>query len=149
MNHIKTFEGFFSNIFGRKDKKTSKKRNFSPFSKEHDNLAEKILNSLKDVLSNSDKKSKIIDLKKYADYKRSVKFQSKEGKIYNIEIQKSTTHRRTTSKIFGSSSGGYTLVINNKHYKVSNNICKKIWDILDENYDNQYYDVDNIDKDFE
>ena len=147
MNHIKTFEGFFSNIFGRKDK--SKKRSFSPFSKEHDTLAEKVFNSLKDAMSGSDKKSKIIDLKKYADYKRSVKFEAKEGKIYNVEIQKTSTSRRTTSKIFGSSSGGYTLVINNKHYKVSNNICKKIWNLLDQNYDKKYYDVDDIEKDFE
>ena len=149
MNHIKTFEGFFSNIFGIKDKKTSKRGNFSPFSKEHDTLAEKVFKSLKDAMIGSDEKSKVLDIKKYADYKRTVKFEAKEGKIYNVEIQKTSTSTRTTSKFFGASSGGYTLVINNKHYKVSNNICKQIWNLLDKNYDKKYYDTDNIEKDFE
>lgn len=133
MNRIKTFEGFFT-----------------PFSKEHDSLASKVLNSLKETLESNDGKSKILgEIKKVSDYRRSVKFQSKEGNIYNITINKTSTTRRTTSKIFGASSGGYTLVINNKHYKVSNSICKKIWDLLDKNYNKRYYDADNIERDFE
>ena len=133
MNRIKTFEGFFS-----------------PFSKEHDSLASKVFNSLKEALDSNESKSKILgEIKKVSDYRRSVKFQSKEGNIYNITINKTSTTRRTTSKIFGASSGEYTLVINNKHYKVSNNICKKIWNLLDQTYDKQYYDADNIEKDFE
>ena len=53
MNHIKTYESFLSNIFGKKnDSKTkNKKGGFlnslnSLFSKENDELAEKVYNSL-------------------------------------------------------------------------------------------------------
>ena len=57
MNHIKTYESFLSNIFGKKnDSKTkNKKGGFlnsvnSLFSKENDELAEKVYNSLKTAL---------------------------------------------------------------------------------------------------
>jgi hypothetical protein len=154
MKKIKTFEGFLSNIFGKSSNSnkssSSKKNNFSIFSKEHDSLAEKVLKSLQEALQFSDNKSRILgDIKKVSDYRRSVKFQSKEGNLYNITINKTSTTRRTTSKIFGATSGDYKLVINNKHYNVSNNICKKIWDLLDKNYDKKYYNADNIEKDFE
>jgi hypothetical protein len=164
MKNLKTFEGFFD--FLKKDKsenknKTKSKGNFikSFFSKRDDEFAEKVFNSLKNTLeSKEDQKSQILgDVVKYGDYKRKVKFKSKEGNIYDISIQKSSSKNRTTSKLFLSSSETYVLVINNRHFidrktgnpTISQSISKKIWDILDKSHEKKWIDKDRMEKDFE
>ena len=168
MKNLKTFEGFFD--FFKKDKsenqknkrETKNKSNFSIksfFSKRDDEFAEKVFNSLKNTLeSKEDQKSQILgDVVRYADYKRKVKFKSKEGNIYDISIQKSSSKNRTTSKLFLSSSETYVLVINNRHFidrktgnpTISQSISKKIWDILDKSHEKKWIDKDRMEKDFE
>lgn len=165
MKNLKTFEGFFD--FLKKDKsekdktKTKKSGNFikSFFSKRDDDFAEKVFNSLKSALeSKDDQKSQIIgDVVKYADYKRKVKFKSKEGNIYDISIQKASSKNRTTSKMFLSPSETYVLIINNRHFidrktgtpTISQSISKKIWDILDKSHEKKWIDKDRMEKDFE
>jgi len=119
---IKKFEGFFS--------------------KDHDDIANKILTHLKYLIKNGDK----LDIKKYADYKISITI--KKEILYKIDIQKSGTHKRNTSILFGVSDK-YVLVINNKHYDVSDSICKSMWNLLSKYYDSGYYDSDNIKNDFQ
>ena len=65
----------------------------------------------------------------------------------NISIQKSSSKRRTTTKLLGGSEANYVLVVNNKHYidsktgkgLVSQKICRDIWDLLDREYKNKYF----------
>ena len=165
MKNIATYEGFFSNIFGKKNSKTdSKSKNSfsvsSFFSKEYDDYAKGIYDSLKGIFDpesddSEDMKSKeekntaslIGNIVKYADYKRFVKIKDKDGKEKNISIQKTSSKRRTTTKLFGGSEANYVLVVNNKHYidsktgkgLVSQKICRDIWDILDSEYKNRYF----------
>jgi hypothetical protein len=167
MKNLKTFESFFD-FFGSnnsekdKNKKNNKKvgrfsfKSF--FSKKDDEFAEKVYNSLKNALESEDQKSQIIgDVVRYADYKRKVKFKSKEGNTYDISIQKSSNKNRTTSKIFLSASESYVLVINNRHFidrktgapTVSQSVSKKIWDILDKAHDKKWFDKERMEKDFE
>ena len=145
MKNLKTYEGFFSDIFNKAD----------------DDLAKKVLKSLEDSIeSTQDKSSGIIgDIQRYADYKRSVKFKSKEGKIHTISIQKSTHPRRFTTKSFlGLTSGeNYILVIDGKHFidrksnksTVSQSVSKKIWNLLDQYSDKKMIDKENLMKSFD
>lgn len=145
MKNLKTYEGFFSDIFNKSD----------------DDLAKKVLKSLEDSIeSTDDKNSGIIgDIQRYADYKRSVKFKSKEGKIHTISIQKSTHPRRFTTKSFlGLTSGeNYILVIDGKHFidrksnksTVSQSVSKKIWNLLDQYSDKKMIDKENLMKSFD
>ena len=145
MKNLKTYEGFFSDIFNKAD----------------DDLAKKVLKSLEDSIeSTQDKSSGIIgDIQRYADYKRSVKFKSKEGKIHTISIQKSTHPRRFTTKSFlGLTSGeNYILVIDGKHFidrktnksTVSQSVSKKIWNLLDQYSDKKMLDKENLMKSFD
>ena len=145
MKNLKTYEGFFSDIFNKAD----------------DDLAKKVLKSLEDSIeSTEDKNSGIIgDIQRYADYKRSVKFKSKEGKIHTISIQKSTHPRRFTTKSFlGLTSGeNYILVIDGKHFidrktnksTVSQSVSKKIWNLLDQYSDKKMLDKENLMKSFD
>jgi hypothetical protein len=145
VKNLKTYEGFFSDIFNKSD----------------DDLAKKVLKSLEDSIeSTDDKNSGIIgDIQRYADYKRSVKFKSKEGKIHTISIQKSTHPRRFTTKSFlGLTSGeNYILVIDGKHFidrksnksTVSQSVSKKIWNLLDQYSDKKMIDKENLMKSFD
>ena len=145
MKNLKTYEGFFSDIFNKAD----------------DDLAKKVLKSLEDSIeSTQDKSSGVIgDIQRYADYKRSVKFKSKEGKIHTISIQKSTHPRRFTTKSFlGLTSGeNYILVIDGKHFidrksnksTVSQSVSKKIWNLLDQYSDKKMLDKENLMKSFD
>lgn len=144
MKNLKTYEGFFSDIFNKSD----------------DDLAKKILKSLEDCIESRDKDYGIIgDIQKYADYKRSVKFKSKEGKVHTISIQKSTHPRRFTTKSFlGITSGeNYILVIDGKHFidrksnksTVSQSVSKKIWNLLDQHSNKKWIDKDNLMKSFD
>jgi len=164
MKNIATYEGFFSNIFGKKNSKTdSKSKNSfsisSFFSKEYDDYAKGIYDSLKsifepesddeDVNSKEEKNtgSLIGNVVKYGDYKRFVKIKDKEGKEKNISIQKTSSKRRTTTKLLGGAEANYVLVVNNKHYidsktgrgLVSQKICRDIWNLLDREYKNRYF----------
>jgi hypothetical protein len=148
---IKTFEGFFDFFKKSKSDKKSdqtpdqKKKSVSVgiFSKKDDDLAKTIYNSIKDSIENND--GRIKGIYRYQDYKRVVKFKGK-NKEYNVAVQK------TSGK-----SGDYVIVIDNKHYidrktnksTISQSICRKIWDILDKNYNKSYFDKDNIIDDFE
>jgi hypothetical protein len=145
VKNLKTYEGFFSDIFNKAD----------------DDLAKKVLKSLEDSIeSTQDKSSGVIgDIQRYADYKRSVKFKSKEGKIHTISIQKSTHPRRFTTKSFlGLTSGeNYILVIDGKHFidrksnksTVSQSVSKKIWNLLDQYSDKKMLDKENLMKSFD
>jgi len=177
MNHIKTYESFLSNIFGKKnDSKTkNKKGGFlkslnSLFSKENDELAEKVYNSLKTALesqsadddddnkkSEDPKESKLMgEIARYGDYKRSVKFKAK-GTMYVVTVQKSSSKRRTTSKMFFTPGETYVLVINNRHFidrktgspTVSQKIAKNIWNLLDKAHDKKWFNKEDMEKDFE
>jgi hypothetical protein len=145
VKNLKTYEGFFSDIFNKAD----------------DDLAKKVLKSLEDSIeSTQDKSSRVIgDIQRYADYKRSVKFKSKEGKMHTISIQKSTHPRRFTTKSFlGLTSGeNYILVIDGKHFidrksnksTVSQSVSKKIWNLLDQYSDKKMLDKENLMKSFD
>lgn len=172
MNHIKTFEGFFSNLLGKKDDKKgnkNRKKGFlgSLFNKEDDDFAKKVLNSLKTALdpqndeNNSNEESKesskvIGEIARYGDYKRSVKFQS-NGNTYIVTVQKSSSKRRRTSKILLSPGENYVLVINNRHFidrktgnpTVSQKITKNIWDLLDKEHNKKFFNKEDMEKDFE
>lgn len=174
MNHIKTYESFLSNIFGKKnDSKTkNKKGGFlkslnSFFSKENDELAEKVYNSLKTALesqsteddqkSEDSKESKLMgEIARYGDYKRSVKFKAK-GTMYVVTVEKSSSKRRTTSKMFFVPGETYVLVINNRHFidrktgapTVSQKIAKNIWNLLDKAHDKKWFNKEDMDRDFE
>jgi D-lyxose ketol-isomerase len=172
MNHIKTFEGFFSNLLGKKDDKKvdkNRKKGFlsSLFNKEDDDFAQKVLNSLRTALepkndeNGSDEKSKdsskvIGEIARYGDYKRSVKFQS-NGNTYVVTVQKSSSKRRRTSKILLSPGEDYVLVINNRHFidrktgspTVSQKITKNIWNLLDKEHDKKWFNKEDMEKDFE
>ncbi len=174
MNHIKTYESFLSNIFGKKnDSKTkNKKGGFlkslnSFFSKENDELAEKVYNSLKtslesqstedDQKSEDSKESKLMgEIARYGDYKRSVKFKAK-GTMYVVTVEKSSSKRRTTSKMFFAPGETYVLVINNRHFidrktgapTVSQKIAKNIWNLLDKAHDKKWFNKEDMDRDFE
>ena len=164
MKNIATYEGFFSNILGKKDSKTDSKskKSFgvsSLFSKEYDDYAKGIYDSLKGIFEpesdDKDMKSKeekntgslIGNIVKYADYKRFVKIKDKDGKEKNISIQKTSSKRRTTTKLFGGAEANYVLVVNNKHYidsktgkgLVSQKICRDIWELLDREYKSKYF----------
>lgn len=153
MKTLKTYEGFFNFFSKKKDaevKKTSPKKTFTIpfFSKEDDALAQKIYSSLKQSLESGDGKSGNIG--KYADYKRTITFTSNSN-VYNIAIQKSSSPRRVSTKLFigVSKPEYYTLVINNKQYNVSEGVCKKIWDLLDKTYSKSWKNKEEIQKDFE
>lgn len=174
MNHIKTYESFLSNIFGKKnDSKTkNKKGGFlnslnSLFSKENDELAEKVYNSLKTALepqsteddqkSEDSKESKLMgEIARYGDYKRSVKFKAK-GTMYVVTVQKSSSKRRVTSKMFLAPGENYVLVINNRHFidrktgtpTVSQKIAKNIWNLLDKAHDKKWFNKEDMERDFE
>lgn len=156
MKNLKTFESFFG-LFGKKDKKSEDKtkevKKRQPFvmpffSKEDDLLAKKVYNSLKSAIESGDKKVGAIG--KYADYKRTITFES-NGNKYNIAIQKSSSKRRDTTKLFIGLTKPeyYTLVINNRHYNVSEGICKDIWNLLDKDYSKNWKNKSDIEKDFE
>jgi hypothetical protein len=167
MKNLETFEGLFSNIFGKKDKndkdKKDKKRNIlsidSFFSKEDDDLAKKVLLSLEKALLNEDQSQIIGNIARYSDYKRSVKFKSKDGKTHSISIQKSTQPRRFTTKSFLglAPAENYILVINDRHFvdrktnksTVSQRVCRKIWELLDKEHDKKWFDKENLSKSFE
>ncbi len=102
------------NLFGKKS--------------EEDQMAENILDTIKD------KNLKVI---KYADYKRSVRTEI-NGKEHLISVIRNGNARRASSKILFSIGDTYTLVINNKHFidsdgksKISNTIVRQIWNVLD------------------
>ena len=145
MKKLKTYEGFFSDIFNKSD----------------DDLAKKVLKSLEDCIESRNKEDYgvIGDIQKYADYKRSVKFKSKDGKVHTISIQKSTHPRRFTTKSFlGITSGeSYILVIDGKHFidrksnksTVSQSVSKKIWNLLDQHSNKKWIDKDNLMKSFD
>jgi len=128
MNHIKTFEGFFKN-------KSKRSILSNLFSKEDDEFAQKILNSLES--------NRIGDISRYGDYKRSVKLQS-NGNTYLVTVQK-------------SSKSDYVLIINNKHFidrntgksTVSKKIIKNIWEFLDKEHDKKSFNKEDMKKDFE
>jgi len=147
MKKLKTYEGFFSNLS-------------NIFNKADDDLAKKVLKSLEDCIESPDDKSGIIgDVQKYADYKRSVKFKSKDGKVHTISIQKSTHPRRFTTKSFlGVTSGeNYILVIDGRHFidrktnksTVSQSVSKKIWNLLDDHSNKKWFDKENLMKSFD
>jgi hypothetical protein len=153
MKILKTYEGFFDFFRKKKDtevKKTSSKKPFTIpfFSKEDDALAQKIYNSLKLSLESGDGKAG--EIGKYADYKRTISFTSNSN-VYNIAIQKSSSPRRGSTKLFigVTKPEYYTLVINNKQYNVSEGICKKIWDLLNKTYSKSWKNKEQIEKDFE
>jgi hypothetical protein len=173
MKKLQTYEGFFSNLFGKKDDSKSIKSkdvkskknsffNLNLFSKKDDDFATKVYNSLKSTIESSssqdsDKSSKVLgDIIRYGDYKRKVQFKS-NGNTYNISIEKSSSKIRTTSKILLSPSERYVLVINNRHFidqktgapTVSQSICKKIWHLLDKEQQKRGFDKEKIEKDFE
>ncbi len=166
MKNIETYEGLFSNIFGKKKDENvqkNKKKNILSldtfFSKKDDDLAKKILLSLEKALLNEDGAKIIGDISKYADYKRSVKFQGKDGKTHVISIQKSNHPRRFTTKSFIGVAPGenYILVVNGKHFidkktnksTVSQRVCRKIWELLDKEHDKKWFDKENLSKSFE
>lgn len=128
MNHIKKFEGFFTN-------KSKRSILSNLFSKEDDEFAQKILNSLE--------LNRIGDISRYGDYKRSVKLQS-NGNTYLVTVQK-------------SSKSDYVLIINNKHFidrntgksTVSKKIIKNIWEFLDKEHDKKSFNKEDMKKDFE
>ena len=166
MNHIKTYESFLSNIFGKKNDSKTKNKKGGFFSKENDDLANGVYNSLKTALesqsteddqkSEDSKESKLMgEIARYADYKRSVKIKSKgisdlidktiyqkiktTNNLYIVAVQKSSSKRRMTSKMFLTSGETYVLVINNRHFiddrgapTVSQKIAKNIWNLLDQ-----------------
>jgi hypothetical protein len=168
MKNLETYEGLFSNIFGKKDKQQKdkdkdQKRNILSidnfFNKKDDDLAKKILLSLEKAILSEDNSKIIGKISRYADYKRTVKFQGKDDKVHIIEIQKSTHPRRFTTKSFlGVTSGeNYILVVDGKHFidrktnksTVSQRVCKKIWELLDKEHNKDWFDKENLSKSFE
>ena len=166
MKNIETYEGLFSNIFGKKkdeNEQKNKKKNILSldtfFSKKDDDLAKKILLSLEKALLNEEDAKIIGDISRYSDYKRSVEFQGKDGKNHVISIQKSTHPRRFTTKSFIGVAPGenYILVVNGKHFidrktnksTVSQRVCRKIWELLDKEHDKKWFDKENLSKSFE
>jgi len=161
VKNLKTYESFFSGLFGKnKNRKSNGSILSNIFNKEDDDLAKKVLKSLEDSIESTDNNSGIIgDVQRYADYKRSVKFKSKDGKIHTISIQKSKHPRRFTTKSFiGLNSGeNYILIIDGKHFidrnsnksTVSQSVSKKIWNLLDQHSDKKLIDKENLMKSFD
>lgn len=167
MKNLKTFEGLFSNLLGNNSKddkdNKSKKRSIlsmdSFFSKEDDDLAKKVLLSLEKALLNEDDSEVIGKISRYSDYKRSVKFKSKDGKTHMISVQKSSHPRRFSTKSYLGLAPGenYTLVINGRHFvdrrnnksTVSQRVCRKIWELLDKEHNKSWFDKENLSKSFE
>lgn len=95
------------------------------FSKHND-----IGNSLYKSISSNIEKSDFF-IRKHGDYKFSTEFRGEE-----IEINR-----------FPSNS--YSLTISNVRYDVSSWICKKIWSVLEKNYDKKKFRSSDIKKKFE
>jgi hypothetical protein len=170
MNTIKTYEGFFSKLFGSKEeksvksdsnvKKSDKKsflKDFHLFSKKDDEFAKKVYDKLFEILQNKDNSQIIDKVRKYADYKRTIKFKAKSGEQYVVAIQKTSSKRRFTTKSFLVPENTFVLVINNRHFidrvsgksTVSQKLLLKIWNLLDSEHDKAWFDREKLNRDFE
>jgi hypothetical protein len=169
MKTVKTYENFFSNLFKsrkdkenntKKDNKTQKKsflQSFNVFSKKDDEFARKVYNKLFEILQNKDNQQIVDNVKRYSDYKRTIKFKAKSGEVYVVAIQKTSSKRRFSSKAFLVPENTFVLVINNRHFidrstgksTVSQKLLLKIWNLLDKEHDKSWFDREKLDKDFE
>jgi len=95
------------------------------FSKEND-LGKTIYNS---IVSNIDKND--FNIRKSGEYKISMNFRGE-----NIEI-------------YRSPSNTYLISIGNKSYDISSRICKKIWNVLNNRFNNDEFKVGQLKKKFE
>lgn len=164
-NYIETYENFFSNLFkSNKEKDTKSKKdkksflqNFNFFSKKDDDFARKVYEKLFEILQNKDNSQIVDKVKKYGDYKRTVKFKAKSGELYVVSIQKTSSKRRFTTKAFLIPENTFVLVINNRHFidktsgksTVSQKLLSKIWNLLDSEHDKSWFDREKLNKDFE